>query len=62
MQPADRRVEAVQAFNFYIDGTGWREYRLSRSDLAGARRDFPISFGSCSLTEPVDDLRFPGLL
>ena len=62
MQPADSRVEAVRVFNFAIDDIGCREYRLSRSGSADARQHFPISFGSCSFTEPIDDLRFHGLL
>ena len=61
-QPAGRRLKAVKALNFSIDDIGWREYRLSRSGLADARHDFPDSFGTCSFTEPIDDLRVCGLL
>ena len=32
------------------------DHGLSESDLATARRDFAISFGSCSFDEPVADL------
>jgi len=40
----------------------WRDRRLSREALAEARRTFALSYGSCSFTEPVDELRELGLL
>jgi hypothetical protein len=49
--------QSAHAFHFDLDGVGWREHRLSRDEIAAARRDFSISFGSCSFTEPIDDLR-----
>ena len=49
--------QSAHAFHFDLDGAGWREHRLSRDEIATARRDFSISFGSCSFTEPIDDLR-----
>ncbi len=48
--------QSAHAFHFDWDGAGWREHRLSRDEIAAARRDFSISFGSCSFTEPIDDL------
>jgi len=51
-----------QAFHFDADGIGWRQHRLSRNEIAAARRNFAISFGSCSFTEPIDDLRSLHLL
>jgi hypothetical protein len=53
---------SAQAFRYDVDGAGWREHRLSRNELAAARREFSISFGSCSFTEPIDDLRLLNLL
>ncbi|MGO8983859.1 MAG: hypothetical protein ACLPHI_22455 [Terriglobales bacterium] len=50
------------AFRFDEEGVWWREHRLSARELFLARRDFAISFGSCSFTEPVDDLRSLHLL
>jgi len=44
------------------EGVGWREHRLGWRELAQARQDFAVSFGSCSFTEPIDDLRSLGLL
>jgi hypothetical protein len=49
--------QSAQAFHFDADGAGWREYRLSRNEIAATRRSFAVSFGSCSFTEPIDDLR-----
>ncbi|MBZ5615265.1 MAG: hypothetical protein LAO23_14750 [Acidobacteriia bacterium] len=54
--------QSAQAFHFDLDGAGWREHRLSRDEIASARREFSISFGSCSFTEPIDDLRSLHLL
>jgi hypothetical protein len=49
--------QSAQAFRFDLDGVGWRQHRLHRREIAAARQDFSISFGSCSFTEPIDDLR-----
>ncbi|MFY9904924.1 MAG: hypothetical protein WBX02_10670 [Terriglobales bacterium] len=46
-----------QAFHFDEDGVSWREHRLRAREIAAVRNDFAISFGSCSFTEPIDDLR-----
>jgi hypothetical protein len=54
--------QSAQAFHFDVDGLGWRQHRLSRDEIAAARRDLSISFGSCSFTEPIDDLRSLHLL
>lgn len=54
--------QSAHAFHFDFDGVAWREHRLSRDEIAAARRDFSISFGSCSFTEPIDDLRSLHLL
>jgi hypothetical protein len=54
--------QATQAFRFDLDGVGWRQHRLSRDEIAATRRSFAISFGSCSFTEPIDDLRSLHLL
>ena len=51
-----------QALRFDSDGVNWREARLRRAELIVARRESSISFGSCSFTEPIDDLRSLGLL
>jgi hypothetical protein len=54
--------KSPQAFNFDLDGVTWRDYRLSQREIAAARHTFAISFGSCSFTEPIDDLQSLHLL
>jgi hypothetical protein len=38
------------------DGIGWRDWWLRSEALAAARRDGMMAFGSCSFTEPLDDV------
>ncbi len=40
----------------------WRNHRLSSEQIANARKNFAISFGSCSFTEPIGDLKALGWL
>ncbi len=54
--------EDAAAFAFDDDGAAWREHRVSTEALATMRRDFAISFGSCSFEEPIDDLKEIGFL
>lgn len=55
--------EFDEIFAFRDDGVAWRgEYFLSAAQLEILRRKGMISFGSCSFTEPVDDLKALGLL
>ena len=44
------------------DGLVWRGHRFSHEDLVDLRRDFFRSFGSCSFSEPVEELLEAGLL
>lgn len=46
-----------RAFEFSEETIGWRGHRAAISSLRDIRRDFAISFGSCSFREPVDELR-----
>jgi len=63
-----REVEAVlgeergDAFGFEPDGLRWRGRRVATATLAAGRRDFALSFGSCSFAEPVADLEALGVL
>ncbi len=50
------------AFRFWDDAVEWRGRWLGEPDLARARRELVISFGSCSFREPIDDLQSLGLL
>jgi hypothetical protein len=54
--------QSAAAFHFDSEGVHWREHRLGLDDISTTRRNFAISFGSCSFTEPIDDLRALGLL
>src|SRR3984893_16431878 len=53
---------SAKAFHFDADGVGWRQHRLSQREIATARQSFAVSFGSCSFTEPIDDLKSLRLL
>lgn len=54
--------QSPDAFEFDSDGANWRGHRMSINQLAEARTGFSISFGSCSFTEPIEDLRSLHLL
>jgi hypothetical protein len=54
--------QSADAFHFHADGVSWRQHRLSKHEIAAARQGFAVSFGSCSFTEPIDDLRALRLL
>jgi hypothetical protein len=54
--------QSEEAFHFDVDGVVWRQHRLTQEQIAEARRAFAISFGSCSFTEPIHDLRSLHLL
>jgi hypothetical protein len=45
------------AFRFDEAGMSWRGHGLSIRDLAETRRILFRSFGTCSLSEPIDDLK-----
>lgn len=47
----------VSAFTFDDKKITWRGHNLSLADIHAARQNLIASFGSCSFTEPVDDLR-----
>ena len=40
----------------------WRQYRMSISGISSLRNELAISFGSCSFTEPMEDLKSLKLL
>ncbi|MGA3105672.1 MAG: hypothetical protein ABSD53_14410 [Terriglobales bacterium] len=55
-------LESCGPWEFSSDGIQWWKNRLGAEEIAAARKDFAISFGSCSFTEPIDDLQSLGLL
>ena len=62
--PVQPVLEEQDATNFRIvtDYLTWRDYRLTRAEIADARRYLIVSFGSCSFEEPLQELRSLGIL
>lgn len=54
--------ESAAAIRFADDSITWRSHTLSNAQLLHARQSFCLSFGSCSFSEPLDDLRALQLL
>ncbi|MEM1422364.1 MAG: hypothetical protein AAGH64_00015 [Planctomycetota bacterium] len=52
----------ANAFRFGPDGVRWGDKSLDNARIAGVRESFAIGYGSCSFTEPTQDLRTLGLL
>lgn len=50
------------ALRFNDDGVRWRDLFVSLDTLAQVRQHVALSFGSCSFSEPVDDLKAIHLL
>ncbi|HVR41228.1 MAG TPA: hypothetical protein VMU84_19195 [Thermoanaerobaculia bacterium] len=46
-----------RAFVFTDEGVRWRDHFASTDEIARMRRDFAMSFGSCSFEEPIEDLK-----
>jgi hypothetical protein len=61
---AARVLEESSPDAFRIDdrGIGWQDHRLGQDALRGARETVISSFGSCSFTEPIDELQVLHLL
>lgn len=54
--------EDGSAFHFDEEAFSWRGYNATAGELAAARRDRFTAFGSCSFSEPVEDLIALGIL
>ena len=54
--------EDAQAFRMTADTIGWRSLQWSAEQLRTVRREFAMSFGSCSFVEPIQDLERMGWL
>jgi hypothetical protein len=50
------------AFRFLPDAVEWGGRQVTREAVAQARVSLALSFGSCSFTEPIEELRTLGLL
>jgi len=51
-----------KAFNFADESCGWRDASITLEQFTRSREGFCLGYGSCSFTEPFDDLRSIGLL
>lgn len=54
--------EDPKAFRFEDDAAWWRDHAVTTEHLEAVRREFAISFGSCSFEEPIADLQTLGWL
>lgn len=54
--------EDPRAFRFDEEGFHWRELSAGADQIARARREAMLSYGSCSFDEPREDLRHLGYL
>jgi hypothetical protein len=60
-----RRIVAEEdpsVFSFDDDSLVWRDERISTEQLLQTRRTAFVAYGSCSFSEPIDDLSALGLL
>jgi hypothetical protein len=48
---------AAEAFHFDGAGVTWHNRRITTPAITAARANYSLSFGSCSFTEPIDELR-----
>jgi len=57
-------LRETRGTEFRLDdaGLGWRDRSVSTDDLVLTRRDFAVSFGSCSFAEPVAELKSLGVI
>ena len=53
---------SASAFQFGPDGSTWRQHHAANDMLRAARKQFLISFGSCSFEDPITELRALGWL
>lgn len=65
--PGDTAIKLLEDedptnFTFSDAGVEWHCQSLTTEQIARARADFSISYGSCSFEEPVQDLKTLGLL
>lgn len=54
--------QSGEAFQFSEEGIRWRNHLLTSDEISATRSQFALSFGSCSVQEPIDDLKAMGLL
>lgn len=54
---ATLKEEDPETFRLEDDAIAWREHRVTADQIERVRKEFAMSFGSCSFTEPIDDLK-----
>jgi hypothetical protein len=54
--------EDPKAFQLDEDAIAWHDHHMTSDQIERARAEFAIGFGSCSFTEPIDDLKAMGWL
>jgi hypothetical protein len=54
--------QSPDAFRFNDAGVHWHDHCLNTDQIARARKNFALGFGSCSFEEPIADLQTLGLL
>ncbi len=54
--------QSVSAFHLKEGEIGWGKYRVDIAKIAALRSELAVSFGSCSFTEPINDLNSLKLL
>ncbi len=54
--------EDHRSFSFDDEGISWSTYLFERGELKSLRQSGASSFGSCSFTEPIEDINALGLL
>ena len=50
------------AFRLEEDRVAWRDVSIDRTQFSRCRESFCLGYGSCSFTEPLEDLRGLGHL
>ena len=57
----DELMETLGAAGFsFSEGVRWLGFELNAEEIAAARREFAMSYGSCSFEEPVEEARALG--
>lgn len=54
--------ESAGSFSAEPGTLAWRDARVTVEEIRSARASLAISFGSCSFTEPIEDLQAAGML
>ena len=54
--------QSATAFQWAQNSLIWRGFQITSEQIGTVRENFAISFGSCSFTEPIDDLKALGWL